>query len=163
MAEETLLTIACSVVTDQFKTLKDGDVAGKVYRMLADEPVPVYESPMANAQIMLRLQPGALIVAFSDPWEMRQINTADQTFGYIKRTVKLVPVKGLDPDGLYDPAKRAAVESTLPPVDQMGCAYATQLDQTKRDQKWFMVGFVIVILLGILAKVMLHSHAVPVK
>ncbi len=111
MADETLLTIALSVVTDRFKVLKEGNVAGSVYRVLADEPVPVYDTPTHGSQVMVRLKPGALLVGFSDPGEMRQINTAGQMFGYIKRSVKLVPVAGLDPEGLYDPEKRAAVET----------------------------------------------------
>ncbi len=162
MAEETLLTIALSVVTDQFKTLKKGNVAGNVYRMLGDEPVPVYDSPAKGSQVMLRLKPGALLVGFSDPGEMRQINTAGQMFGYIKRSVKLVPVGGLDPEGLYDPERRAAVEATLPPMEEMGSAHAAEQSRTKRNQQYFMIAFVLVIILGILLVVMLSS-AKPVK
>ncbi|MGO9258433.1 MAG: hypothetical protein ACLQU1_19265 [Bryobacteraceae bacterium] len=162
MAEETLLTIALSVVTDQFKTLKKGNVAGNVYRMLGDEPVPVYDSPAKGSQVMLRLKPGALLVGFSDPGEMRQINTAGQMFGYIKRSVKLVPVAGLDPEGLYDPEKRAAVEAALPPLDEMGSAHAAEQIRTKRNQNYFMIGFVLFVLLGIVTVVMLTSGT-PVK
>ena len=162
MAEETLLTIALSVVTDQFKTLKQGNTAGSVYRVLADEPVPVYDLPGRGSPVMVRLKPGALLVGFSDPGEMRQVNTANQQFGYIKRSVKLVPVEGLDPEELYDPEKRAAVEAALPPVDEMGTVHATENSRTKRTQHYFMIGFVIVLILGILLVVML-APATPVK
>ena len=103
--EETLLTIALSVVTDQFKVLKKGNVTGNVYRLMAEEAVPLYDSPTRGANVMRRLRPGSLLVGFGDPGEMRQINTADQFFGYIKRSVKLVPVQGLDPRGSVRPRK----------------------------------------------------------
>jgi hypothetical protein len=154
--------MALSVVTDQFKILKKGNVAGNVYRVLADEPVLVYDSPARGSPVMLRLKPGALLVGFSDPGELRQINTADQMFGYIKRSVKLVPVAGLDPEGLYDPEKRAAVEAALPPLDEMGSAHAAEQSRTKRNQNYFMIGFVLVVLLGIVTVVMLSSGT-PVK
>lgn len=162
MADETLLKIAMSVVTDQFKVLKNGNVSGNVYRLVAEKPVPLYDSPTRGSHIMRRITPGALVVGFSDPGEMRQINTADQLFGYINRSVKLVPVQGLDPDSLYDPEKRAAVESTLPPLDQMGTAFADKQVRTKRNQQLFMMGFVLLIILGLLS-VFLHSPTPPVK
>lgn len=156
------MSIALSVVTDQFKVLKNGNVAGSVYRLLAEQPVPLYEAPTRGANVMRRLKPGSLVVGYSDPGEMRQVNTADQVFGYIKRTVRLVPVQGLDPEGLYDPERRAAVEATLPPVEQMGSAFAIQQSRTKRNQNFFMMGFVLLILLG-LGSVLLHSPVPGVK
>jgi hypothetical protein len=162
LQDETLLTIAMSVVTDQFKVLKTGNVAGSVYRLLAEGPVSVYESPTRGAHVMRKLKPGTLVVAFSDPGELRQINTADQVFGYIKRTVKLLPVPGLDAEGLYDAERRAMVESTLPPLDRMESDYEASQRRTKRNQHYFMIGFVLVILLS-LATVFLHAPAAPVK
>ena len=162
MPEETLLKIAFSVVTDQFKVLKKGNVAGNVYRLLSEQPVALYDSPTRGAHIMRRLKPGTLVVGFSDPGEMRQINTADQIFGYIKRSVKLLPVPGLDAEGLYDAEKRAAVEATLPPLDQMGLAFSAAEISNKRNQKYFMMGFVVLILLGLLS-VLVFSPASPAK
>jgi hypothetical protein len=93
---------------------------------------------------------------------MRQVNTADQTFGYIQRSVMLAPVAGLDADGLFDPQKRAAVEATLPSIDEMKLAYTTELSRNKRNQSYFMMGFILIILLGFVALVMLSPSA-PVK
>jgi hypothetical protein len=163
VAEETLLTIALSAVTDQFKVLKNGNTAGHVYRLMAGETVPVYDSPGPGANIMRRLKPGVLLVGFNDPGPLRQVCTIDQTFGYIKRTWKLVPVGGIDPEGLYDPEKRAAFESGLPSPEEMLAAYTAEQSRTKRNQQYFMIGFVAFILLGIMTTVLLHSPAVPVK
>jgi hypothetical protein len=149
--DETLLTIALSAVTKPFNTLKNGNVMGQVCRMIADETVPLYDTPGEKSPVMLRLKPGVLLVAYSDPGEMRQINTADQMFGYIRRSVKLVPVEGLTPDELYNhPQKRAAFEAQLPPLQ--GLAPATEQAERKKKlgQNLFMAGFVLLILLGFL-------------
>jgi len=160
--DETLLTIAMSVVTDQFKVLKTGNVSGSVYRIYAEKPVPIYDSPASGAHVMRKLKPGALVVGFSDPGELRQINTADQVFGYIDRAVKLLPVEGLNAEGLYDAEKRAAVESTLPPLDQMSSAYAAEQRRAKLIQKGFMIGFVLLIFLSLVIAA-LHSPAAAGK
>jgi hypothetical protein len=162
VAEQTLISIAFSVVTDQFKVLKHGNVAGNVYRLMASEAVPLYESPTKGASVMRRMKPGALLVGYSDPGEMRQVSTHDQMFGYIKRSVKLLPVAGLNAEGLYDPEKRAAVEATLPPLAAMGSAHDCEEIRTKRNQKLFMMGFILLIIMG-LCSVLLHSPATPVK
>ena len=162
MAEETLVDVLLSVVTDQFKTLQKPDTAGKVYRVLAEEPVPIYDCPTQGANIMRRLLPGALVIGYSSLGEMRQIHTADEVFGYIKRTVTLLPVAGLDAEGLYDPERRGAVEATLPPLKEMGAAYTDEQIRNKRNQYYFMAGFILVILLG-LCSTLLHSPASPAK
>jgi len=151
-----------SIITDQFKTLKRADLGGKVYRLLTEEPVPVYDLPLLSAPVMRRLQPGSLLVGFSDPGEMRQINTANQDFGYIKRSVTLLPVEGLNPEGLYDPERRAVVESALPSLEEMAAAYATQQTRAKRKQYCFMIALFLVILLGVLI-VLTWSPPVPAK
>ncbi len=161
MADQTLVKIALSTVTDQFKVLKHGNVAGTVHRMLAEEPVPLYESPAKNANIMRRMTPGCLVVVFSDPGELRQINTADQTFGYIARSVKLVPVAGIDPEGLYDPEKRAALEATLPPMQEMGAAHETKVSVDRRNQMFFMVGLLFLALMAIVTMFLVSPAAKP--
>src|SRR5205807_6669516 len=99
--------MAMSSVAKPFNSLKHGNVQGRVYRILSDQPVPLFDMPGPKSPVMLRLKPGSMVVAVSDPGEMRQVNTADQQFGYMARSVKLVPVPGLEPDGRYDPEKRA--------------------------------------------------------
>jgi hypothetical protein len=53
---------------------------------------------------------------FDDPGKMRQVNTADQTFGYIDRKVKLQPMNNIIPAEVYDPKLYAAAEARLAPL-----------------------------------------------
>jgi hypothetical protein len=64
--------------------------------------------------VIARVNPGSLVVVFDDPGKMRQVNTADQTFGYMERAVKLAPVDHVIPAEVYDPKLRAAAEAALP-------------------------------------------------
>jgi hypothetical protein len=69
-----------------------------------------------KSAVLARVRPGSLIVVFDDPGKMRQVNTADQTFGYLEHSVKLAPVNHVIPAEVYDPKLRAAVEAALPPL-----------------------------------------------
>jgi heat shock protein HtpX len=102
---------------DELAALNQGNTMGRVYRMLAAAPVPVYDTPRPHAPVLTRIPPGALFVAFDDPTRLRQVNTADQTFGYIDRSVKLQPMPEIIPYEIYDPKVRAAIETALPPLD----------------------------------------------
>ena len=73
----------------------------------------VYEMPNPQSMRMATVQPGALIVVFDDPGVMRQVNTAEQTFGYLARGVKLQAVDNVVPAEVYDPRLRAAAEARL--------------------------------------------------
>ncbi len=105
--------------TDELASLNQGNPMGRVFRVIASEPVPLYDDilPGVPPMVTARIQPGALIVAFDDPGKMRQVNTAGQTFGYIDRSVKLVQLENVIPAEIYDPKLRAAVEAKLPPLD----------------------------------------------
>jgi heat shock protein HtpX len=102
---------------DELASFNRGNPMGRVHRVLARCPVAIFETPSANSAVLARVKPGALVVLFDSPGKMRQINTADQTFGYIDRSVKLAAMDLLIPDELYDPAARAAAEAALPPLD----------------------------------------------
>jgi heat shock protein HtpX len=105
---------------DELDSLNRGNPMGRVFRVIASEPVPVYHDDAgsgATPMVTTRLKPGALIVAFDDLSKMRQINTADETFGYIDRSVKLAQIDNVIPAEIYDPRHRAAVEAKLPPLD----------------------------------------------
>ena len=67
-------------------------------------------------QVQTRVQPGALLVVFDDPGPYRQVNTANQTFGYLDRSVKLQLLNDLIPEEVYNPKLRAAAESILHPL-----------------------------------------------
>jgi heat shock protein HtpX len=95
--------------------LHQGNPMGRVYRLLAATPVPVYETPSPHSMVLTRIRPGALFVAFDDLTKLRQVNTADQTFGYIDRSVKLQTMPDVIPNEVYDPKTRAAIEAALPP------------------------------------------------
>src|SRR5215471_18976018 len=101
---------------DELAALNQGNLLGRVYRVLSQETVPVYDLQDAKSAVLARVKPGALIVVFDDPGKMRQVNTADQTFGYLDRSVKLTPVNHVIPAEVYDPKLRAAVEAALPPL-----------------------------------------------
>jgi heat shock protein HtpX len=102
---------------DELASFNRGNPMGRVYRLMAAGPVAVYETPSPQAPVLARVKPGALLVAFADAGKMRQVNTADQTFGYIDRSVKLAAMDVLIPDEVYDPAARAAAEAALPALD----------------------------------------------
>jgi len=148
-----------SFLTAPFQILRNGQVGGSVYRVHAEEPVPIYDSPIPESLVLVRVKPGALIVAFDDPGKLRQVNTPDQSFGYIRRSVKLLPVDIIDPEGLYDPETRAAAEAKLPSLDEMSAAYDARERRNRQAKIYFMVALGVVILLSVLA-VVLRSPAV---
>ncbi len=95
---------------DELASFNRGNPMGRVYRLMSTTPVPVYETPSLHSSVLTRVKPGSLLVAFDDPGKMRQINTADQTFGYIERSVKLAAMEMVIPEEVYDHTARA-----LPP------------------------------------------------
>jgi len=104
---------------DELDHLNQGNPMGRVFRVISSEPVPVYyEDARADSRpvVTARIKPGGLIVAFDDLSKMRQINTADETFAYIARSVKLLQLDNVIPAEIYDPKTRAAVEASLPPL-----------------------------------------------
>jgi heat shock protein HtpX len=98
---------------DELASLNQGNIMGRVYRVSGTRPVPVHELPMTSSVRLATVQPGSLIVAFDDPGAMRQVNTADQTFGYISRAIKLQAIDNMIPAEVYDPKLRAAAEAKL--------------------------------------------------
>ena len=105
-----------SVAQDELSILTVGNPMGSVHRVLDRTPVPIYDRADLRSAMVGRVLPGALIVVFDDPGAFRQVNTADQTFGYMARSVKLQAIDLL-PAELYDPATRTAAEKALPPLD----------------------------------------------
>jgi heat shock protein HtpX len=96
---------------DELAALNQGNIMGRVYRLAGTRPVSVYEMPVTTSMRVATVEPGSLIVAFDDPGAMRQINTANQSFGYISRAVKLQAIDNMIPAEVYDPALRAAAEA----------------------------------------------------
>ena len=98
---------------DELAALNQGNVMGRVYRVVASRQVVVYEQPNVNSCRVATLDPGALVVVFDDPGVMRQVNTANQIFGYLEQGVKLKSVDDVIPAEVYDPKLRAAAETRL--------------------------------------------------
>jgi heat shock protein HtpX len=101
---------------DELSVLNQGNPLGRVYRVLATDPVPVYDQPKPGSVVQTRVQPGALLVVFDDPGPYRQVNTANQVFGYLERSVKLQVLNDLIPEEVYNSKLRAAAEAILPPL-----------------------------------------------
>ncbi|MGB7762835.1 MAG: M48 family metalloprotease [Bryobacteraceae bacterium] len=106
------------VPTDELAAFTRGNPMGRVSRVITSEPVPVYDNirPGIPPMVIANVKPGALIVAFDDPSPMRQVITAQETFGYMDRSVELVPLENVIPAEIYDPKTRAALEASLPPL-----------------------------------------------
>jgi len=87
-------------------------------------------------------------VVFDDPGKMRQVNTAEQTFGYIERNVKLAAVDHVIPAEVYDSRLRAAAEMRLgaPPVVQA----ATEKRPLTIRQMAVVLGFGVVVFAGMM-------------
>jgi len=118
---------------DELSALNQGNPLGRVYRVLANDPVPVYDQPKPGSVVQTRVQPGALLVVFDDPGPYRQVNTANQTFGYLERSVKLQVLNDLIPEEVYNPKLRAAAEAILPPLSvAMATASVAKKDPDKK-------------------------------
>lgn len=143
---------------DELAGLNQGNPMGRVFRVLASEPVPLYDDvrPGVAPVVTAHIQPGALIVAFDDPGKMRQVNTADQTFGYIAHSVKLVALENVIPAEIYDPKTRAAAEAKLPPIEAVAVRGTPQAVVPKSNaltatQIFIVAAVFVAVLVGALA------------
>ena len=100
---------------NELSALNQGNPLGRVYRPLESVDVPVYDRPNPGSVVQAHVSPGKLLVVFDDPGPYRQVNTAEQTFGYMDRRVKLQLLKHLIPAEVYDPRLRETAEASLPP------------------------------------------------
>lgn len=142
--DRSTLTIEAELtggVHDELAALNQGNLMGRVYRVIADAPVPVYDLANKTSAVMGRVNPGSLLVVFDDPGAMRQVNTADQTFGYMDRSVKIVPINNLIPAEVYDPKLRAAAEAALPPLSVEAASPVTLILGLSRTQIYFAAAF----------------------
>jgi heat shock protein HtpX len=112
----TRYTPEVDVAKDEFSALCQGNPAGRVFRVMANNPVAIHYHPNLGSEVVGFLQPGKLVVAFDDPGPFREVNTADWTFGYIPRSVELHPIPDLIPGEVYDPRSRAVAETHFPPL-----------------------------------------------
>ena len=118
---------------DELAVLNVGNPLGRVYRVLAHTQVALYDQPNPGAMVQTYLQPGSLLVGFDDPGPFRQVNTADQTFGYLQRSVKLQLLNDLVPDEVYNPKLRAAAEAILPPLSVAMASSVAKKAQAKPE------------------------------
>ena len=135
-----------SVSGDELSMLTVGNPMGRVFRLMEQAAVPVYDQSNPKSAVLAHVLPGSLVVVFDDPGPYRQVNTADQTFGYMPRKVKLEPVDML-PSELYDPSTRAAAEEALPPLDSAAPAAPAAVT---RKQIVIAVVFGVVVFAGVL-------------
>ena len=135
---------------DELSVLNQGNVTGRVYRVTANQPVAVYEMANLQACRVATVQPGALIVVFDDPGRMRQVNTADQTFGYIERSVELKPVDDLIPAEVYDPSLRASAEAKLARANAAEAVPAPPKAPLSVRQMAIALGFGVAVFAGML-------------
>lgn len=132
---------------DELAAMNQGNLMGRVYRVISSQPVPIYDLSNTNSGVMARVKPGALIVVFDDPGKMRQVNTADQTFGYLDRSVKLQPMNNIIPAEVYDPKLLAKLEAALPPLSatvnpvQAGSEGTQAATGLSRTQIYIALGF----------------------
>jgi hypothetical protein len=143
-----------SVTGDELSMLTVGNPMGRVFRLMERTAVPVHDQPDPKSAVLAQILPGSLMVVFDDPGPYRQVNTAEQTFGYMPRKVKLQAVDML-PSELYDPPTRAVAEEALPPLDS--AAPATSPAVTGK-QIAFAVAFGIVVFAGVLAALMYFAR-----
>jgi heat shock protein HtpX len=136
---------------DELAALHQGNLMGRVCRVVSDQSVPVYNHANTHSEVVARVKPGSLLVLFDDPGRMRQVNTPGQTFGYLERGVKLIPVNHLIPDEVYDPKLLAAAEAALPPLSEvMAPSTASATSGLSMGQLVAVVGFGSAVFAGML-------------
>jgi len=129
---------------DELAMLNQGNIMGRVYRLMGDISVKVYDTPSLHSPVVAWIKPGSLMVVFDDPGVMRQVNTADQTFGYIERKIKLKAIDNVVPMEVYDPKLRAAAEEKLAARDAAAKAQVQEAPSPNgltRKQIYVVVGF----------------------
>jgi heat shock protein HtpX len=130
---------------DHLAAINQGHVMGRVYRLMSSEAVPIFDKPDPRALVVARVKPGALLVVFDTPGKMRQVNTAQEAFGYMSLEVKLQAVPGVLPQEIYDPRTRAAAEEVL--ARQMVVAPPAEPEASQPSggltpqQLWIALGF----------------------
>jgi heat shock protein HtpX len=135
---------------DELTVLNQGNPLGRVYRVLAQSPVPIYDQPNRGSLVETHVQPGCLLVVFDDPGPFRQVNTATQTFGYLDRSVKLQLLADLIPEEVYNPKLRAAAEAILPPLSVAMATVVAKKGQPNGAAGLTMEQFVVVAMLAVL-------------
>lgn len=140
-----------SAAQDELIVRNVGNPMGRVYRVLSQSAVPVYDQPNPGSLVQKHVQPGGLLVVFDDPGPYRQVNTPDQTFGYLNRSVKLQLLNDLIPEEVYNPKLRAAAEAILPPLSvAMATASISKKGQPASAGGLTMEQFVVAAMLAIL-------------
>lgn len=124
-------------------SVAQGQVSGRVYQLVSSEAAPLFDQPEPEALVRKRIEPGALLVVFDTPGRMRQVNTAEEVFGYVSRDVKLRIVEGVLPQEVYDPESRAAVEEVLRREAEIASSQtsAAQWIGLTNRQAWIALGF----------------------
>ncbi len=103
---------------DELALITSGNPMGRVFRVVSDDTTPLYDRDSTTSMVLTRVRKGDLLVVFDDPGKMRQVITADQTFGYLPFSVKLQRIDMLPAEihnaGARERALAASEPETLP-------------------------------------------------
>jgi Zn-dependent protease with chaperone function len=121
---------------------------GRVHQNVSGEAIPLLDRAEPGALVTARIEPGSLLVVFDTPGRMRQVNTAEAMFGYIRRDVKLKAVEGVLPQEVYDPNARAAVEERLRTEGYLAEPKTPWLAGLTSQQLWMALGFGVAVFVG---------------
>ena len=136
-----------SASQSELENVSQSSVTGRVYQLVAREAVPLFDKPGPGAFIRRRIEPGALLVGFEAPGQMRQVNTADNVFGYVSRDVKLKVVEGVLPQEVYDPETRAEIEEVLRRKEKAPSTPLGPMGLSSRHA-WMALGFGAAVFVG---------------
>lgn len=138
---------------DELALITSGNPMGRVCRVLGDGS-PLYDQDSTTSMVLTHVKTGDLLVVFDDPGKMRQVITANQTFGYLPFAVKLQRVDMMPAEIHSADAQekaRAATEQpkALPSVSMAAPAAVTRFGLTTQ-QIFVCAGFGLVVFAGLL-------------
>ena len=123
---------------DELALITSGNPMGRVFRVLSDDSTPLYDHDSTTSMVLTQVKKGDLLVVFDDPGKMRQVITADQTFGYLPFAVKLQRVDMMPAEIHSADAREKACESmdqpkALPASSVAGPTAVTRLGLTTQQ------------------------------
>jgi heat shock protein HtpX len=138
---------------DELALITSGNPMGRVFRVLGDDATPLYDRDSTTSMVLTRVKKGDLLVVFDDPGKMRQVITADQTFGYLPFSVKLQRIDMMPAEIHNAEARERAIAASepknLPAVTVPAPVAVTRFGLTPQ-QLAVCAGFGVVVFAGLL-------------